>query len=123
MGGDTRFDDMRSKFWSFAQFWIAQMLWVWVVSLPVILLNSPAISYPGGGGYRPEFGTGTDIAGIILWAIGLFWESAADLQKVRAIRGPAETICVISFLEQHFDLCIRLRDLPKFFLSKRRVVS
>lgn len=35
-----RFDEMRSQFFAFLGFWIFQMLWVWLVSLPVIFLNS-----------------------------------------------------------------------------------
>lgn len=31
---------MRSQFFAFLGFWIFQMLWVWLVSLPVIFLNS-----------------------------------------------------------------------------------
>lgn len=59
------------------------MLWVWVVSLPVILLNSPVVNGGSNGARsRPDFGTGTDIAGVILWAIGIIWETAADVQKV-----------------------------------------
>jgi steroid 5-alpha reductase family enzyme len=33
-GHDARFDEMRSKFWSFLGFWIFQIIWIWVVSLP-----------------------------------------------------------------------------------------
>jgi steroid 5-alpha reductase family enzyme len=33
-GKDARFDEMRSKFWSFLGFWIFQIVWVWVVHLP-----------------------------------------------------------------------------------------
>lgn len=56
---------------------------VWTVSLPLTILNSPAISdYYDGGGDDPAFGTGRDIAGIVLWAIGLLIETTADIQKV-----------------------------------------
>lgn len=84
MGSDTRFDEMRSKPLSFAQFWIAQALWVWTVSLPLTILNSPAVSRtaPGWGGAHVDFGTAKDIVGVVLWAWGLYWETAADIQKV-----------------------------------------
>ena len=39
-GEDNRFDEMRSKFWSFLGFWIYQILWVFLTSLPVIYFNS-----------------------------------------------------------------------------------
>jgi steroid 5-alpha reductase family enzyme len=53
------------------------MLWVWIVSLPVTVLNSPNVTqYP-----QPAFGTGRDIAGVVLYAIGLTMESVSDVQK------------------------------------------
>ena len=76
-GTDTRFDDKRDKFFPFLGFWVFQMLWVWIVSLPVTLVNSPAVTaFP-----QPAFGTGCDIAGVIMYAIGLFLETVADAQK------------------------------------------
>ncbi|WWD22160.1 hypothetical protein CI109_106649 [Kwoniella shandongensis] len=80
-GSDTRFDDIRSHFFKFAGFWAGQILWVWVVSLPVVILNSPAVSDPARGGGNPSFGTAADILGVILFAIGLFWEAVGDVQK------------------------------------------
>jgi len=76
-GKDDRFDDKRDKFFSFLGFWVFQMVWVWAVSLPVTLLNSPAVTQYG----QPKFGTGRDIAGVILYAIGLVMESVSDIQK------------------------------------------
>lgn len=109
--GDNRFDDIRSHFFKFAGFWVGQILWVWVVcessgygftrlrlqtdhlhliALPVVILNSPAVSnyYSGGdtdfnrSRNNPAFGTGRDIAGIILWVLGFVVESWADIAKV-----------------------------------------
>jgi len=52
---------------------------VWTVSLPVTVLNSPNVTQ-----YRqPDFGTGRDIAGVILYAIGLFMETWSDIQKYK----------------------------------------
>ncbi|RXW23980.1 hypothetical protein EST38_g1891 [Candolleomyces aberdarensis] len=84
MGSDTRFDEIRSHFWKFLGFWIGQIVWVWTVSLPVTILNSPAVSDPSYGGSNPAFGTSRDIAGIVVWAIGFLIESFADAQKYRA---------------------------------------
>ncbi|KAK0557859.1 hypothetical protein OC846_000153 [Tilletia horrida] len=82
MGGDARFDDMRGKFASLATFWFFQWLWTWIVSLPVIVLNSPAISvYGDDGGGNVPFGTSKDIVGIILWVIGFCTEASADFLK------------------------------------------
>ncbi|OJT08232.1 hypothetical protein TRAPUB_869 [Trametes pubescens] len=78
-GSDTRFDDIRSHFFKFLGFWIGQILWVWVVSLPLTVLNSPAVTNRG----QPAFGTASDILGIIIWVIGWSIESIADVQKFR----------------------------------------
>lgn len=76
-GHDDRFNEMRSKFFSFLGFWIFQMIWVWTVSLPVTLLNSPNITQYD----QVKFGTGRDIGGIILFAIGFVMEVVSDAQK------------------------------------------
>jgi hypothetical protein len=52
------------------------------LALPTVILNSPAVSDLSRGGDNPSFGTGRDIAGIILFAIGFFWEAVSDIQKV-----------------------------------------
>lgn len=78
-GKDDRFDDKRDKFFPFLGFWVFQMLWVWTVSLPVTLLNSPKIRQ-----YRqPSFGSGSDIAGVVFWTIGFLMEAISDVQKYR----------------------------------------
>ena len=76
-GKDDRFDDKRDKFFPFLGFFVFQMVWAWVVSMPVTLLNSPNITQYSS----PSFGTGCDIAGVILWVIGFFMEAIADVQK------------------------------------------
>jgi len=53
-----------------------------MIALPTVILNSPAVSDLSRGGNNPSFGTGRDIAGIVLFAIGLFWEAVSDIQKV-----------------------------------------
>ena len=78
-GSDDRFDDKRDKFFPFLGFWVFQMVWVWTVSLPVTLLNSPRVTaYP-----QHDFGTGRDVAGVVLFAIGFVMESVSDAQKYR----------------------------------------
>lgn len=78
-GKDDRFDDKRDKFFPFLGFWVFQMLWVWIVSLPVTVINSPNVTaYP----FVP-FGTGRDIAGIVLFALGFIMESVSDVDKFR----------------------------------------
>ncbi|KAL0579279.1 hypothetical protein V5O48_002733 [Marasmius crinis-equi] len=80
-GSDSRFDDIRAHFFKFLGFWIGQILWVWTVSLPVTILNSPAISDTTRTGSNPDFGTSRDIAGIVIWSLGFVIEAVADLQK------------------------------------------
>ncbi|KAM0430529.1 hypothetical protein ACHAPT_005878 [Fusarium lateritium] len=76
-GKDDRFDDKRDRFIPFLGFWVFQMLWVWTVSLPVTLINCPNVTR-----YRQhDFGTGRDIAGVVLWTIGVVMESVSDVQK------------------------------------------
>ncbi|KAJ4862388.1 hypothetical protein T069G_03342 [Trichoderma breve] len=54
-------------FFPFFGFWVFQMLWVWTVSLPVTVLNSPAVTrYP-----HHRFGTGRDIAGVVMYSIAV----------------------------------------------------
>ncbi|KAK0617989.1 hypothetical protein B0T17DRAFT_618629 [Bombardia bombarda] len=89
-GKDDRFDDKRDKFFPFLGFWIFQMIWVWIVSLPVTVLNSPNVQQYS---QRP-FGTGRDIAGVILYAIGLTMESVSDVQKyIFRSRNDKSAIC------------------------------
>lgn len=71
------------------------MFWVWTCSLPVTILNSPKVTqFP-----QPKFGTGCDIAGIILWAIGFTMEAVSDVQKYRfrTQHGSDGAICDVGF--------------------------
>ncbi|RSL96883.1 hypothetical protein CEP52_011229 [Fusarium oligoseptatum] len=82
-GKDDRFDDKRDKFFPFLGFWVFQMFWVWTVSLPVALINCPNVTR-----YRQHgFGTGRDVAGVVLWSFGFVMESLSDLQKYRFRKG------------------------------------
>ena len=94
-GKDDRFDDKRDKFLPFLGFWVFQMLWVWTVSLPVTILNSPSVTRFK----QPDFGTGRDIAGVILFAIGFILEGVSDVQKY-IFRSQAENkgrVCDVGF--------------------------
>ena len=89
-GKDDRFDNMRDKFLPFLGFWCFQMLWVWTVSLPVTVLNSPAVqAFP-----QPAFGTGGDVAGVVLYLVGLLMESISDIQRYRfRLRNDRSAVC------------------------------
>ena len=94
-GKDDRFDDKRDKFFPFLGFFVFQMLWCWTVSLPVTLINSPNITqYP-----QPKFGTGSDIAGVIIFAIGFLMEAIADVQKYRFKANSSDkgAVCDVGF--------------------------
>ena len=39
IGEDKRFDGMRENCLKFLGFWVFQMMWVWIVSLPVTFVN------------------------------------------------------------------------------------
>jgi len=79
-GKDTRFDDKRKSPFAMAGFFLFQIIWVWTVSLPVTIINSPAASDPSQGGGNPTFGA-RDIIGIIMWSIGFLFETIADFHK------------------------------------------
>lgn len=80
-GKDDRFDDMRDKFFKFLGFWVFQMVWVWTISMPVTILNSPGVTQFARGG--PRFGKATDIIGVVFFAVGFFFEAVSDVQKYR----------------------------------------
>jgi hypothetical protein len=87
-GSDNRFDEIRSKFWSFAGFWAGQILWVWIVAFPIVTVNSPGVSDRLYGGRRVVVGAAaSDIVGIVLFAIGFLVESISDIQKVSLVIG------------------------------------
>jgi len=73
-GHDARFDEMRQHFARFLGFWVFQIFWVWIVSLPVtILLANPTTDNTDT--------TALDVVGWVLWGIGFLLESTADQQK------------------------------------------
>jgi len=71
MGKDSRFDDMRDKFFSFLRFWLLQGVSVFVVLVASILLwqeTDPIV-------------TALSWAGIVIFVLGLLLEATADYQK------------------------------------------
>jgi len=90
-GKDDRFDDKRDKFFRFLGFWIFQMIWVWTCSLPVVILNSPAVRQFSDQG---AFGSGLDIAGVVIFVVGFLMESVSDIQRyLFRAKGDKSAVC------------------------------
>jgi len=78
IGEDKRFDDKRDNFIKFLLFWVFQAVWVFTVSLPVMIVNSP------GSAFTPEswsYFTPMDIIGSVMFLVGLLCEAVSDQQK------------------------------------------
>ncbi len=74
IGRDQRFNGIRENPLKFLLFWVFQILWVYIVSLPVIFTNSPSS--------RDDIGYGSvGYIGLVLFTVGFLTETIADLQK------------------------------------------
>ncbi|CAJ1372838.1 unnamed protein product [Effrenium voratum] len=73
---DTRFTEMKTNFWSFSVAWNLQVLWVFLLQLPVLVVNTVG---------QPALGV-WDLLGWSLWCLGFLVEAVADGQKF-AFRG------------------------------------
>uniref|UniRef100_K3WXP9 Uncharacterized protein n=1 Tax=Globisporangium ultimum (strain ATCC 200006 / CBS 805.95 / DAOM BR144) TaxID=431595 RepID=K3WXP9_GLOUD len=82
-GKDERFDEMRANCLSFFGFWVFQIVWVFVVSLPVILVNSSDAFQQDDKASNHAFAQPQDIVGIVIWGVGFLIEWAADASKER----------------------------------------
>ncbi len=71
-GKDRRFDGMRESFTRFAKFWVGQAVVAWVLMVPAILAFSGSKDL-----------SVISIVGVIIWLIGLIFESMADFQKYK----------------------------------------
>ncbi|KAK9727572.1 hypothetical protein K7432_001739 [Basidiobolus ranarum] len=71
-------DELTVKCFSLFSFTCLQIIWVWAVSLPFTILNSPAVAQS-----NPAFGSATDIIGLTLWVIGFAIRVVADFQRNR----------------------------------------
>lgn len=73
-GEDRRFDKIRTNLRKLAIFWSFQVVWVWVVSLPVILVNASS------GNPRIQ---SQDFIGWSMWLVGFLIEAISDQQKLQ----------------------------------------
>ena len=78
-GTDKRFDNVRENPLKFLVFWVFQMVWVFVVSLGVIFVNSPSAERPGYEDIEPK--DVTVIIGALMFLFGLALETVADQVK------------------------------------------
>lgn len=83
-GGDSRFDDVLGKGGgsmqplTFFVFWMAQAFWVYLISWPLLFINSSNVK-------RAEFSV-YDITFAILFGCGVLIEILADIQKALWVR-------------------------------------
>lgn len=77
IGRDQRFQEAGKNIARFAVFWTFQAVWVYTVSLPVILVNSPRKAEP----LTAPTMTRLDTAGTIVFFMGFLCEAMADAQK------------------------------------------
>ena len=85
-GKDSRFDEMRAKCLHFFGFWVFQMLWVFLVSAPLIYVNASSVDPPLGP---------ADYIGWAMVVVGFVLQVAADMQKntFRSDPANAKRVC------------------------------
>jgi len=83
IGTDSRFDGRRENLLSFAAFWVIQAFWVYIVSLPVMFINSPT------GADRAVNLLASDWVGLAMFLYGFLCEVVADAQKFAFRNSPS----------------------------------
>lgn len=78
-GKDERFKDLKTVFTSWLGCWMFQALWVTLIQLPVILVNSLPDDAPRGSGWSSS--NFIDIIAGAIWILGFAFEVAADTEK------------------------------------------
>ncbi|GAB5361863.1 hypothetical protein AAMO2058_000749500 [Amorphochlora amoebiformis] len=86
--GDARFEEARQNPLQFLVYWVFQMLWVFLISSPVIYVN--------GRGSDPDLGA-VDYVAFAFIAFGIIFQLTADLQKYafRADKANRGKVCDI----------------------------
>uniref|UniRef100_A0A6B2LDU6 Uncharacterized protein n=1 Tax=Arcella intermedia TaxID=1963864 RepID=A0A6B2LDU6_9EUKA len=80
IGEDKRFDEYRAYPLRFLRFWTLQMLTIWVVLLPEVILNSKETDVALRW---------NDFVGFVLFGVGFACESISDHQKFQYRQDPA----------------------------------
>ncbi len=78
---DARFDEVRDNFFIFLGFWVFQMFWAFVCTMPVIYINMR------GAAADTALGA-LDYLGWVVFAIGILLQIVADVQKFFFRRNP-----------------------------------
>ncbi|KAL7517409.1 hypothetical protein ACHAWX_002335 [Stephanocyclus meneghinianus] len=93
-GGDARFDEVlgkkggRQKLLMFFVFWMAQAFWVYLISMPLLFINSSSVKLSGFSTHDTTFA--------ILFGCGVLIEIVADIQKALWVRsGRAGHFCSV----------------------------
>jgi steroid 5-alpha reductase family enzyme len=79
-GGDSRFDEVKTKPGMFLVYWTMQGIWVWVTALPCFLVNG--LTHQSGLHWG-------DYVALAVWLAGMLTETTADLQKSAFKSDPA----------------------------------
>lgn len=90
-GEDPRYAAWRAKWgrafvWrSYLQVFLLQGLFMLVIAVPVVLVNTYRWVHPPGAGTRGYFA----LAGALVWSVGFFFEAVGDAQLARFKKDPA----------------------------------
>ncbi|KAL3907025.1 MAG: hypothetical protein SGPRY_010326 [Prymnesium sp.] len=75
--GDSRFDGVKHVFSTFLLFWVAQGMWVFIISSPLLFVNASSVSRPM---------TTYDLLLLASFGNGVLFEVLADIQKASWVK-------------------------------------
>jgi len=83
--GDSRFDEVKNKFWIFLLYWTMQGIWVFCISLPVIFVNSSDKFNDGDGDGKGGMSV-FELIMIFGFGFGVLTEIVADITKAKWVK-------------------------------------